>query len=304
MNTNISIKQLIIFSKVISHGSVSQVAKMVNLSPSAVSKSIQALEESLHTPLINRTTRNFSPTEEGLLFHKKIMVILDDIESAFSAVSSKKNSPAGVLRITCSVALGISQLMNIFSQYKELYPNVSLTVNLSDNIENLNEGHYDIALRIINKPPENFAIKKLAPINWRYCATPAYFERKGKPLTPSEMINHDCLIHPGIESAWEFSPELNSTNLLKNNHVALQANSSLALMEAALRSLGIVYLPTYLSGDYLKKGHLVEILEDYHTQKQHYLYAIYTTRQRNNINIRSFIDFLDNWLSPTPPWER
>ncbi|WP_431221785.1 LysR family transcriptional regulator [Serratia sp. L9] len=304
MNTNISIKQLIIFSKVVNYGSVSQVAKMVNLSPSAVSKSIQALEESLNTPLINRTTRSFSPTEEGVIFHKKIELILDDIEAAFSAVSSKKNIPAGVLRVTCSLALGTSQLMSIFSKYKALYPEVNLTVNLSDNIENLNEGHYDIALRIVNKPPENFAIKRLAPINWKYCATPAYFEKKGKPLTPSEMINHDCLIYPGLESAWEFAAELNSANLLKNNHIILQANSSLALLEAALLSLGIVYLPTYLSGDHLKKGHLVEILKGFHAQKQHYLYAIYTTRQRSNINIRSFIDFLDDWLSPIPPWER
>ncbi|WP_413498244.1 LysR family transcriptional regulator [Buttiauxella gaviniae] len=304
MNTNISIKQLIIFSKVVSYGSVTEVAKIVNLSPSAVSKSIQALEESLNTSLINRTTRNVSPTEEGVFFHKKIMLILDDLESAFSAVSSKKNYPSGILRVTCSVALGTSQLMNMFSQYRVLYPDVNLAVNLSDNIENLNEGNYDIALRIVNKPPENFAIKKLAMINWKYCATPEYFRKKGIPQKPGEMKNHDCLIYPGLESAWEFSPDLSSSRFLRENNVILQANSSLALLEAALLSLGIVYLPTYLSGDHLKKGDLIEILKEHHSQKQHYLYAIYTPRQRNNINIRSFIDFVSEWLSPIPPWER
>lgn len=304
MNTNISIKQLIIFSKVVSHGSVTEVAKMVNLSPSAVSKSIQALEESLNVSLINRTTRNTSPTAEGMLFHEKISLILDDVESAFSAVSNKKETPSGILRVTCSVALGVSQLMSLFAQYRKRFPDVNLAVNLSDNIENLNEGHYDIALRIVNRPPENVAIKKLAMINWKYCATPEYLKAKGTPLIPAETNNHDCLIYPGLESAWEFSPDLSCAKFLRGNNVILEANSSLALLEAARLSLGIVYLPTYLSGDHLKKGELVEIFEDYHSRKQHHLYALYTPRQRDNINIRSFIDFAADWLSPIPPWER
>ncbi|VEJ52831.1 LysR family transcriptional regulator [Pragia fontium] len=302
MNPNISLKQLQIFTKVVYYGGISEAAAKMNLSASAVSKSLSLLEANLGVQLIQRTTRNTSTTKVGDEFYAKIVKILADLEDSVDTVSYDNNEPRGEIRVTCSLALGTAHLMHIFSEYRKKYSKVRLIVDLSDKFVNLNEGQFDLALRIVKRPPENYAMRELAPINWVYCASAEYLKKRGVPASIRDLKDHDCLVYPGIESAWYYLDDNGEKQLVKSQQEPIQANSSLVLLEAALRSQGIAYLPTYLLGKHIENGDLIPLLKPNLGNGGHHLYALYVPCRYVDYNIRTFVDFIYDWVNPVP-WD-
>lgn len=300
MNLNISLKQLVIFYKIVANASIVVAAQELHLTPSAVSRSLQTLEEHLGTQLINRTTRNLSTTQAGLDLFQALTMILPDLDSVLENIISSKREPIGELNITCSIAFASSHLMKIFAKYRQQYPKVRLNVHLADQLENLNEGKYDLALRIVRQAPDNYAMRKLADIDWVYCASPHYLAQYGRPAS----IDHICR-YPHVQN-----PSINSlvTQPLADksggNNLTVQANSGAVLLEAALNGLGIAYLPTYMLGDHLEKGDLVQLFDKNPLQNHHQLYALYLPNKFINKKIRTFIDFIYHELNPIPPWDQ
>lgn len=305
MYFGVTLKQLIIFTKVIYHGSLSKAAQKTGLTPSAVSKSLQLLEEQLGVQLLKRTTREVSATQEGNDLYEKLDVILSDLESALNSVSSEMLKSEQHIKITCSIALGTSQLVQIFAQYRKAFPDVHLSVHLSDDFENLYETDYDLALRIGNKSIGNYTSQKLAQINWRYCASPKYLEQYGTPKELQDLKNHKCLVYPGIGSSWSHQDvDEKKTSLINKSNITMQANSSLVLLEAALLAQGVAYLPTYLIGSHIASGALIPLFDKVESKTPHFLYAVYIPTKYKNKSIINFIDFMYNWLNPVPPWDR
>lgn len=179
---------------------------------------------------------------------------------------------------------------------------MSLSVDLNDQFVNLNEEVFDIALRITPTPPENFALRKICKIHWVYCASKQYLAQKGVPNSMDELINHDCLINPNISHAWKY-PDNNIRSIKINNTIL--ANSTLALVQAALNHQGIVYLPTYMLGEYIKSNELIPLFQSNCTNEKtaYNLYALYHPTKYHDPKIRSFIDFLVNKFQQSVPWD-
>lgn len=303
MSAPISLKQLEIFVKIIDSGGLSESAVLMNISPSAVSKNLAAMEDLLGTTLIKRTTRSITLTEAGQYLYHRASKLLKEFDETLNTTSSYYNNPQGELRITCSIAFGYSRLVNLVDKYRGQHPDVNLYIDLNDNFINLNETDFDIALRISTAPPQNYAMRKLAPIRWAYCASPGYVHKKGIPGKRADLVDHDCLIYPGLTPTIKVIDEHDRQHQLKLR-TPIQANSSLVLLKSVLENQGIAYLPTYLIGDHIQKNELSPLILDGHiTYETHGLYALYFPSKYSNPKVRSFIDFLVAELEPLPVWD-
>ncbi|MCW2255821.1 DNA-binding transcriptional LysR family regulator [Providencia alcalifaciens] len=297
-------RHLELFIKIVECNSFSLAAKKLNVTPSSVSRGLQQLEEQLGVVLLKRTTRNFILTDAGRYLLQRSQNLLSDLDDSLVNTASFYQHAQGQLKITCSIAFGVCQLMQIYSEYRETNSKVSLSVDLCDTLINLNEVDFDIALRITNHPPDNFALRKICNINWVYCGSRVYFERYGIPQSPSDIAQHNCLINPNIPDTWRMTDKSGHAYPLEINNM-IEVNSSLGLLEAARCHQGIVCLPTYMLGNYIETGELIPVLLDYNPKSTPFaLYALYHPAHIHAPKIRTFIDFLVEKIPARPHWDQ
>ncbi|MEM0652276.1 LysR family transcriptional regulator [Klebsiella huaxiensis] len=303
MSAQISLKNLEFFIKIVDCGGLSEAAAQLNVSPSAVSKSLAAMENSLGTTLIKRTTRSITLTDAGQYLFNRANKLLQEFDETLNTTSSYDQNPQGELRVTCSIAFGYSHLVNLVDKYRTKFPDVNLYIDLNDNFINLNETDFDIALRISTAPPQNYAMRKLVPIRWAYCASPGYLAKKGIPQRRIDLAGHDCLVYPGLTPVLKIADDQDRMHQLKL-HMPIQANSSLVLLKSVLEDQGVAYLPTYLIGGHIQKEEITPLLLDgMITCETHALYALYFPSKYSNPKVRSFIDFLVAELGTLPTWD-
>lgn len=306
MRNSTSLSQRVIFAKIAETGSLSRAAKELNVTPSAVSKSLSILEAQIGVLLVKRTTHSSTLTAYGRLFFDKVSSILGDMDDALDEARSFKGSPTGRLRLTCSIAFGCSQLMEVVGRYMEVYPEVDVQVVLDDRFVHLGEEKFDVAIRITGDKDWPYSARKLAPIHWIYCASPTYLAQHGTPVCPDDLIlpgKHRCLVYPEMtqHGAWTYwhNGELYEVQV----HGGLECNSSLALVAAALDDKGIACLPTYVASRYILDGKLDILFPSYRAASVHTLYAMYFQSRYTNPLIRTFIDFIVREIAPSPPWD-
>ena len=297
-------RYLEVFVKVVEAGSLSEAARRLSVTPSAISRSLSKLETYTGVTLFKRTTRSLMITESGQYLYSQAISLISELEESISKTRHYNEYPQGQLKITCSFAFATSHLMELFVEYKQTHPHVDLVVDLNDQLVNLNETDIDLALRITYSPPQNYATRKICPVNWAYCASPEYLKKQGEPQALQELEKHDCLVYPRISDAWKYldtNGELRELNIRN----VIQANSSSVLLQAALMHQGVVYLPTYVLGDSIQSGKLKPLLMRQRINvHEYFLYALYFPSRYRDPKVRTFIDFILGRLSPQVPWDR
>lgn len=295
MNKSLSVKQLEILVKIVECGSISEAARQLNISPSAISKNLSGLESQLGVTLVKRTTRTLKLTEAGEYMVHRAKSLLDEVEYVFNTTTGFYNHPQGELKITSSIAFGYAHLASLSNQFRQIHSDVEFNIDLNDHFVNLNEENYDIALRIASNPPQNFSMRKLCQIRWVYCASPEYLKKACLPVRMSDLEGHKILVYPGV------TPVFSSHGTKDKDHTPLQANSSLLLLKAVLGGQGIAYLPTYLIDDYIKSGKIIPVrIDEKLTYATHNLYALYFPSKYSNPKVRAFVDFMVNVLENGP----
>lgn len=294
--------RMILFARVVDTGSFSGAARALEQSPSAVSRQIGALEDRVGVRLLNRTQHGISLTEEGRAFHQRCRTVALEVaqaEEALSAIGELR----GTLRVVSTVAFGKAQLLPMLPRFLEMYPELRLSLDLTDRPVDLAAEDVDVAIRFSEQVtgPDVIA-RKLAPNRRVICAAPSYVERWGAPETPADLARHNCL---GLTTVaawndWAFDEPNAETMRISGN---FEANSADAIYHAALAGVGIARLSTYLVQDDLRAGRLVRLLPHY-IQDNANIVAIYAERRNLAPKIRAFLDFLVNHFGSVPPWER
>ncbi|AFQ51159.1 MULTISPECIES: LysR family transcriptional regulator [Burkholderia] len=301
-----SLTQITAFVRIAELGSLSAAARELNLSPSAVSKSLAQLENRLGVLLVKRTTRSLTLTDSGRIIFERANDILADLEVTLDAARQSK-SPEGNLRLTCSMAFGSKQLTPILGRYLDARSQVSASIALEDRLTNLVEENFDLAIRITSRADSSYAARKLATIHWVYCAAPAYLDSNESIREPADLMQHRCLVYPAmtVNGAWTFS-DGQRTHQVQQIPVksVLDSNSSLALHEAALQGLGVACLPTYLVSSDVVQGALRVVVPDHRPIITHTLYAMYYRSKHANMLVRNFIDFVVADIGDIPHWDR
>lgn len=295
--------QMQIFAQAVKEGSFSSAARLLNLTPSAVSKQIGALEDRLGVRLLNRTTRQLKLTEAGARYFDHSLRILSEIEEAESEVGGMRDTPRGLLRINAPVVMGARQIAPLMTEFQTRYPDIKVEMNLSDIRVDLIENGEDVALRVGELTDSSLIARKLCPISRLVIAAPSYLEKHGQPQTPEALLDHNCTTYnqPLKLNAWEFNNcPGHKTVTVKGSFVS---NNGEAHYYAALSGLGVTRLATYLVSDRLQRGELVPILTEYTPPTGAFLWAVYPPTRYVPPKVRVFIDFLLEKLTPVPPWD-
>lgn len=292
-----------VFVAAVDAGNFSAAARLLGLSPSAVSKQIGRLESRLGARLLNRSTRRISLTDVGREFYDRSRSILADIDDAERAVASASDQPRGRLRITASISFGQRQIVPMVPEFVSRFPDVRVDVMFSDRVIDMVDEGIDVAVRVSAPVDSALIARQLVPDRRVVCASPEYLRRHGTPQTPEDLAAHNALIYSTVYSdTWRFDGPSGPAAVRVSSNFA--ANSGEAIRDLALGGLGIARLATFLVGPDIKAGRLVEVLPDWRDPQENIIHAVYPSRRLVPPSTRAFVDFLVEKLTPVPPWER
>jgi len=292
-----------LFVRTVEEGSFSAAARALDLTPSAVSKQINRLEDRLNVRLFNRTTRQLSLTEAGRAFYGRCTRIVADIDAAEEAVHSLHNTVRGVLRVSATVAFARVQVVPRLATFLARYPELSIHFELTDRSVDLVEEGIDVAIRLSEQVDDPSLVARKLAVNRRMiCAAPAYLARRGMPASPEALREHNCLTLYNVTSfnEWEFEAADSSRKIRVAG--SFSANNADALYQAVLAGIGLARLSLFLVEPDIKAGRLVPVLPEYIHEKAA-LFALYPHRRHLSSKARAFVDFLIEQFTPVPPWE-
>ncbi len=295
-------EEMSVYVNVVREGGFSAAAKVLGLTPSAVSKQISRLEERLDARLLNRTTRQLSMTDEGEIYFHRATAILADIEEAEAMISNRLDLPRGTLRVSSYISFGRHQIVPLMPEFLNSNPEVKLQLSLSDNMVDLVQEGFDVAIRVADLTDSSLVARRLALDRRIVCAAPSYIEKYGIPRSPEALRDHNCLVVTNVPSMrdWEFT----FGNTVRKIHVdgRFETNSGVAVHEAALDGIGIAQLPAFLVARDIRAGRLVSFLEG-RVANGKPIHIVYPHRRHLSPKVRAFIDFVVAKMTPVPPWE-
>lgn len=294
---------MMLFARVVEAGSFSAASRELDQSPSAVSKQIAHLENRVGVRLLVRSKAGVALTEDGEAFFERCAEIRRQIDAAEELVMSFGDHPKGQLRIVVTTAFGKAQLLPVLPEFLEQNPDVAVDIEFTDRRIDFAASQTDVAIQFTEQiEDQSLVARKLAHNRRVICAAPDYIARHGMPLSPEELLGHNCLELSTVSrfNDWAFEGFEGSRLMLKSS---FRANSADALYYAVLAGVGVSRLSTYLVSADLRSGRLIRVMPEYEDNGSD-LYAVYSARRNLAPKVRVFIDHLVAQFSPIPPWER
>ena len=284
--------RLRLFHAVANAGSFTRAGKNLNLSQSAVSRQISALETSLKVSLFHRHARGLVLTESGEEFIRTVREMSSTLALGLASINESREKPQGPLKITTSVAFGSAWLTARMNLFHKLYPDITVSLLLVDNLElDLTLRQADVAIRFERPTQMNLVQRQLMSIHYHVFASREYLDAHGVPQSPADLDNHEIIVYGDDVPA----PVANINWLLEAGtppdeprEPALRVNSVYGIYRAVCSGLGIAALPYYLSDE---SPSLVEILTDLEGPSID-CYFVYPEELRHSKRISVVRDFL------------
>lgn len=294
-----SLRGMVVFAKVVEHGSFSGAAKELGITTSAVSQQIRSLESDLGIVLLHRSTRKLSLTDAGISFYESATNVVQAAEQGWSRVNQLRDELAGTLRIATTPELGVNHLLPALSDW--ILQNDELNINiLADNhYLDLIEQRVDIAIRMSPKlDNEQFEAFKLANVRQVLLASPDYLKNAAKIESPKDLCKHKMI---GIDLIKEVNQlQLQDITTGKKTKVKIPSkistNNVMLATDMAKNGHGIVRLLKLHADDYLKSGDLVEVLPNFKLA-DYVLYCITLKREQQPKKVIKCLDVLKSYFS-------
>ncbi|MBE7618060.1 LysR family transcriptional regulator [Gluconacetobacter entanii] len=277
-------------------GSIAGCARVMGMSPAAMSRRLSGFEARLGTRLVTRTSRHFALTAEGQRLHERATRIMHEIEEAEAEVTAKAGIPHGLLRVGVPSELGRKMLAGIVAAFVEKYPDVTVHLTLSDAGLDVIDDGLDIAIRAGMPPDQGVMTTTLISSRRVVCAAPSYSARKGLPATPHDLLRHDCICllrRQRIFNEWAYYDGKTRKEIHVTPHLA--ASSSEVVHDWAVNGQGIALKVLWDIADDLKCGRLIECLSAY-AWEDVVLCAVYPSRTHLPPRMRFFLDFVKRAL--------
>lgn len=283
--------KLRVFHAVAEAGSFTHAGETLNLSQSAVSRQISALEESLRVPLFHRHARGLVLTEQGEILYRAAREILIKLNMAEARIVESRERPKGPLKITTTIAFGSVWLAPRLKEFLESHPDIEVSVVLTDDDLDLSMREADVAIRLTAPTQSDLIQRRLMTMKYHVFAAPAYLQKHGMPRSVEELDQHRLVVFG--EDARPPVPTLNW--LLEagvkdggKRKAFLKVNSTYGIFRAVQSGIGIGALPHYLNRE---TGNLVEILPEV-TGPELDLYLVFPEELRHSNRIALFRDFM------------
>jgi DNA-binding transcriptional LysR family regulator len=290
-----------LFVRVAEMGSFSAVAQQLDMARSVVTRQVAALEAHLGTKLIARSTRRLSLTSAGATYLEQCRDILNLVEAAEGGIIDERQAPRGHIRVTLPFSFGIGQLMPMFGEFMSAHPEISLELEFNDRRANLIEGAYDLAIRISSRLDPGDVARKIGSSQSVVAAAPDYLRRRGRPRHPRDLAGHECFGYLlASRSSWPFVIDGEVQSFPVGGRLA--ANSGDALLDAAIRGLGITLVPTFIAERAVREGKL-EILLPGFPAPELGIYALFPGNRYVPHRVRALVDFVAERIGQHPSWD-
>lgn len=290
--------KLRIFHAVAEAGSFTRAGEMLNLSQSAVSRQISALEESLDVLLFTRHARGLLLTEQGELLQKTARDIFAKLAKIEGQILDSKQRPEGSLRITTTEFIGATLLAPNLYKLRNEHPGIQLSLLLDNRIYNLGMREADAALRLYKPEHQDLIQKKITKIEFHIYASDYYIEKYGEPKSVKDLENHILIGYPENVHAPYADPNwllrLADTDLDSNNNITMM-NSMFSIYQAVLSGSGLGVLPKYFT----QNDENLRIVLPEHKPSGIDMYFVYPEDRRHSQRIAIFRDFLEKLVSET-----
>jgi DNA-binding transcriptional LysR family regulator len=294
-----------LFLRVLDAGSISGAARSLDLSVAVASQRLQRLERQLGVRLFQRTTRRLRVTPEGAALAERGRALFEDLEALTTDIRRSSAEASGTLRMTASASFGRQYLSPLLPEFLDRHPNVRLSVDLSDLMQDVVNSGFDLAIRIGALVDSNLVARRIATNRRMLCASPAYLAKRGTPASAEDLAAHECLLLTGAQGrqdVWRMIDH-NGRELSVRVSGRFESNYGEVLRDAAIAGLGIALHSTWHVVDDLRAGRLKPVLPQYRIADSG-IWALMPQRRLVPLRVRAFVDFLAEKLGDPPPWER
>jgi len=284
------ILQMEVFAAIIDGGSFVQAAQRLRMSPPAVTRAMNALEERLGVQLVTRSTRQLSLTDAGSRFLESSRRLLSEIEDAEKQAVGEIGIAQGHLTISASVTFSRMIAAPITRAFIAAHPKITVSLIGMDRVANIVEEGIDIAIRIGNPPDSNLMAKRIGNVHRMFVASPAYLQRRGLPTEPADLKLHSIIGFTGIMAShdWHYRSETARGHVVL--HPRFEVNDAASALAAAVAGEGITMALSYMVSDHLRTGELVPVLPEYLPPPEQ-VNLIYPQSKLIAPKVRAFLDF-------------
>ena len=288
---------LLAFVKTADLGSFVAAGRALEISASAVGKSVARLEQEVGVRLLQRSTRRLQLTDEGRLFHERCRRILEDLDDAQAMLSHAREVPRGRLRVSPPI-VGHHFLLPVIPDFLARCPEVELDINFTDRTVDLIDEGIDVAIRSGDLPDSRLVSQPLNPFRLLLCASPSYLTRHGTPLVTRDLERHATIRfrHPNSGKLLDWPMLQSAADAETRLRTALACNNMEAVLGATVRGLGIACMPDFLVREALADGRLASVLDE-HVGAGGQFKALWPSSRHLSPKVRVFVDHLSERLS-------
>lgn len=277
----------------------SKVASQRGLTRAQVGKQIAQFEKELGVTLFYRTTRTMRLTPAGKQLYESVQPYHQQVKSCVATLRNETELLDGSIRVNVPFGFGLSQVIGCISAFNQRHPKICIDLVLGSFYEQALAGSFDVSIvvkdALLSKRPH----VKIATRSSKVCASPDYMKQKPMIVSPKDLMTHQCLVYanPGEKrNNWFFTKDDAAFKIKVSG--PLQANSSSALLQAALCGMGVAKLPSFIVDPYLKNKQLVELLPDYNL-KENGVYAVFPQGKESPVRCRLWVDFMKKYFQNT-----
>lgn len=279
------------FAIVVAEGSFSAAGRLLGLTPSAISRAIDRLEERLGVRLLLRSTRALTLTAEGhayLCGARRILADLDDVEQEIA----DQGAPRGRLRISAALSHGRLCVVPLLGEFVQRYPHILVDIGLTDTLVDVAAGQADVAVRFGPLADSPLTARKLGETRRVIVASPTYLARHGTPLVPEDLHGHNCLSFNfrRAEPIWPFRKDGRDYALSVAG--SIEANNGETLGQLAAAGVGITRVGAFSVAEEIATGQLVPLLEEFNPGDVEAIHALFVGGSNIPARVRVFVDFL------------
>lgn len=282
-----------VFVSIVRCGGFRAAALERGVSSSALSQTVNALEETLGIRLLNRTTRSVSPTEAGKRLLERLAPALSDIRLAIAEVDELRDTPSGTLRINAPAPAVDHFLCPLAFDFMDAYPEVSIEIISDAAVIDIVEQGFDAGVRFGKQLAQDMIALPLGPaLRYAIVASPDYIKRRGQPRVPHDLVSHDCIkrrFPGGTLVTWRFADGNEEIELTPTGR--LMVSSAHNELQAALASKGIAHIFDDYAKPHILNGGLVELLSDWSPTLPHW-FLYYPSRRLPSATMRAFLDYV------------
>jgi len=291
------------FATVVEESGFAAAARAMGMSRSQVNKAVINLEDDLGVQLLQRTTRQVSPTPSGRAFYEKCRTILDDLAEAEQSLKDTSDRPAGTLKINAPLSFGVGHFSPALVDFMKRYPDITTELDLSDRFVDPVADGYDMTIRIgAPLPMPSLIDHEIVEMKRVLCAAPSFVKEHGTPAAPEHLADFSCL-HYGNLATGNTWP-LERDGVTKNVRIkgTLCSNNGDVLRDGAVAGLGIALLPTFIVGKELQAGQLVTVLPDWKPTTLQ-LCLLYPPNRHLASRVRLLVEFIYERFGEHPYWD-